>query len=96
MAIRVTGDSAGAIFSIKVHPGAGHNALAGEWEGALKVKIGKKPEKGAANRECLDFLADRLRVPRRTLTLVKGETSRLKVIRVDGLTPAQVKERFRE
>lgn len=94
MPLSVTAGLAGVTFRVKVQPGAGRTAAAGEWEGALKVKVGKKPEQGAANRECLEFLAGLLQVPRRAVTIVTGEHAHLKVIRVTGLTAEQVRERL--
>ncbi len=94
MSLRLEPAAGGTVFSVRVIPGAGRTALAGEWEEALKIKVGPKPEKGAANRACLEFLAARLRVSRAALVLLKGERARLKVFRVSGLTPAQVRDRL--
>jgi len=84
----------GASFTVKAQPGAGRTGLAGTWQDAIKIKLSKKPEDGAANHECLAFLSELLEVPQRGLSIVKGEFSRLKVIRVEGLTKAQVEQRI--
>lgn len=91
MGLDVIATPEGASFRVKVQAGAGgRTAAAGEWAGALKLKVGKPPERGAANRECLDYLARALGVPHRALEIVQGERSSLKVIRVAGATPEQV------
>jgi uncharacterized protein len=93
--VKIKADAGGVTFQVKVQPGAGRTALGGEWNGALKLKVSKKPEQGAANRACLEFLAEILGVPKRSVTLLQGERSHLKTIRVAGLTAAQVAERLK-
>jgi uncharacterized protein (TIGR00251 family) len=94
MAFQVSSGSRGATFEVKVQPGAGSTAIIGTWEKALKMKLAKKPENGAANRECLEYLAHRLGISRRNLKIIKGEFSQRKVIRVDNLTAEEVQERL--
>ncbi len=65
------------------------------WLGeALKVKIHAPAVERRANEELLDFLAVQLRLPRRNVTLVRGEKSRQKVVRIDGLGLAEVRGRL--
>ncbi len=52
-------------------------------DGTWKVKVAAAPEKGKANRELIEFLAERLNVPKTRIHIVSGETSALKRIRVD-------------
>ena len=66
-------------------PKAARSALVGTHGGALKVKVKAPPVEGKANRALLDLLAGVLAVPRGRLTLVSGEQSRNKRIRVDGV-----------
>ena len=61
--LKLTGNAKGTVLRVKVHPGAGRTAIQGVWDRALKLSVGKPPERGAANRECLEFLAERLQVP---------------------------------
>ena len=84
----------GTIFKLKVKAGAGYTAIIGSWNKAIKLKVGKKAEDGAANKECIKFLAKKLRVPQKNLTILKGEFSSLKVIRVKALTADEVKQRL--
>jgi len=86
---------AGATFSVKVHPRAKKNAVAGEVGDALKVALTAPPVEGKANEACVRFLAELLQVGRASVTIAAGESSRNKVIRVSGLTAAQVEERLR-
>ena len=86
---------AGATFSVKVHPRAKKNAIAGEVGEALKLALTAPPVEGKANEACVRFLAEFLQVARASVTIAAGESSRNKVIRVHGLTAAQVEERLR-
>ncbi len=79
-------DGSAVVFGLKVQPGAKRTELVGTWQTSLKVKIGRKPEDGAANRECLEFLSEILDVPRQRISIIKGEFSSSKVVRVVGVT----------
>ncbi len=92
--IKETAD--GATFSVRVHPRAKKNAVSGELGDALKLSLSAPPVEGKANEACIRFLAELLQVPRSSVTIAAGDTSRNKVIRVHGLTAAQVEEKLRE
>ena len=93
--IPVRDTASGATFAIKVHPRAKKDAIAGEIGEALKVALTAPPVEGKANEACIRFFAELLRVPRSSVTIAAGESSRNKIIRVHGLTAAQVEERLR-
>jgi uncharacterized protein len=93
--IPIRDTTSGATFAIKVHPRAKKDAITGEVGEALKVALTAPPVEGKANEACLRFFADLLRVPRSSVTIAAGESSRNKVIRVHGLNAAQVEERLR-
>ena len=84
----------GVTFAIKVHPGANKNAITGELGDALKVSLTAAPEKGRANEACVEFFAKLLKVPRSSVTIAAGQTSRNKVIRVFGITAQQLRDRL--
>ncbi len=85
----------GASFAVKVHPRAKKNAITGEMGEALKLSLTAPPIEGRANEAVIEFLAAFLKVPRSSVTIASGQTSRAKVVRVHGLTAAQVEERLR-
>ena len=87
--------SAGATFSVKVHPRAKKNAITGEAGDAFKVALTAPPVEGRANEACIRFLAEVLGVPRSSVTIAAGETSRQKLIRVAGLSAEEVRRRLR-
>ena len=84
----------GVTFAVKVHPRAKKNAITGEVGDALKVAITAPPVDGKANAACVEFFAKLLNLPRSSVTIAAGQTSRNKVIRVSGLTAQQVRDRL--
>jgi uncharacterized protein len=85
---------AGVMFAVKVHPRAKKNAVTGEVGEALKVSLTAPPSNGKANSACIEFFAKLLKVPRSSVTIASGQTSRGKVIRVVGLSSAEVRQRI--
>jgi uncharacterized protein len=86
--------SSGATFAVKVHPRAKKNAITGEVGDALKVALTAPPVDGKANAACIEFFAKLLNVPRSSVTIASGQSSRNKVIRVAGVTAQQVRDRL--
>ena len=85
---------AGITFAVKVHPRAKKNAITGEVGVALKLALTAPPVDGKANAACIEFFAKLLNLPRSSVTIAAGQTSRNKVIRVSGLTAQQVRDRL--
>ncbi len=85
----------GATFAVKVHPRAKRNAIAGEMGDALKLALTAPPVEGRANEACVEFVAELLNVPRGSVTIVAGQSSRNKVVRIAGLGAAAVEQRLR-
>lgn len=88
MEITVDGNAVG--FRVRVQPRASRDAIAGEHDGALKVRLTAPPVKGRAN-DCLRrLLAEHLNVPVSAVRIVAGENDRNKRVSVAGVTRAQV------
>ena len=79
-------------FAIKLHPRAKKNAITGELGDALKLSLTAPAVGGLANRACIEFLANLLKVPRSSVTIASGQTSRRKVIRVAGLAAEELRK----
>ena len=94
--IPIRDTASGATFHVKVHPRAKKNAVTGEVGEALKIALTAPPVEGRANEACIAFLAELLNVPRSSVTIAAGESSRNKVIRVAGLRAAEVEKRLEE
>ncbi|MBI4626230.1 MAG: DUF167 domain-containing protein [Verrucomicrobia bacterium] len=76
-------------LAIKAVPNAPRHEVVGWLGEALKVKIHAPPVEGRANEALCEFLADELGLPRRAVTVLRGDTSRLKLVRIAGLTLAE-------
>jgi uncharacterized protein (TIGR00251 family) len=77
----------GYILRLTVVPGARRTQVVGLYGDRLKVRLAAPPEKGAANRELLDFLAQSLDLPKSSLKLALGAGSRSKVVAVYDRSP---------
>lgn len=84
----------GVILTIRVIPRAGRAGPAGARGGAILIRLNAPPVEGAANAELVELLAARLDVPKRRITIVAGERSRQKRVRVDGITADTARERL--
>jgi uncharacterized protein len=81
-------------LAIKVIPNAPRSEFAGWLGDALKVKIHAPALEGRANEELCRFLAEKLKLPKRAISLLQGEKSRQKVVRVTGLTLVEARQRL--
>jgi uncharacterized protein (TIGR00251 family) len=86
----ITGTPDGILLNVRVIPRAGKSGIAGTRNEALLVRLNAAPVDGAANAELVEVLAGVLSVPRRSITLVSGERSRAKRVRVAGVTVEDV------
>jgi uncharacterized protein (TIGR00251 family) len=74
---------------IKVQPRSSRNQIVGEQEGALKIKLTAPPVEGEANQALINFLARHLKIPRKNIALLRGDTARNKLIEIKGITKAE-------
>ena len=77
-------------FAVRVSPRASRNAIEGEHQGALKVRVTAPPVDDRANDAVRSLLAERLNVPISAARIVSGEKSKTKRIEIAGVTRAQV------
>ena len=84
----------GATFAVKIHPRARKNAITGELGDTLKLSLTAPPVEGRANEACIEFLANLLKVPRSSVTIASGQSSRRKMIRVSGISADEVQKRL--
>jgi len=76
-------------LKVRVSPGSRRPGIAGRHGDAWKVRVAAPPEDGKANEAVLRLLAETLDVPRSSVTLVSGQTSRDKIVVLNGLEQAQ-------
>jgi hypothetical protein len=81
---------------LRVAPGARRNELVGRHGDGWKVRVTAAPEGGRANEAVLDLLARSLGLPRRSFTIVSGQTARDKVVQMDGIGRSESERRLEE
>jgi uncharacterized protein YggU (UPF0235/DUF167 family) len=95
MAGRITLATDGLSFFVRLTPKGGRDAVEG-WAAAsdgsehLKARVRSVPEDGKANAALLALLAKTLALPKSSLRLASGATSRLKRIEIAGQNPAAI------
>ena len=92
--IPIKDGAAGPTFTVKVHPRAKKDTITGEVGDALKLALTAPPVDGKANAACIKFFANLLKVPRSSVTIAAGQTSRNKVVRVAGLSAEELHKRL--
>jgi uncharacterized protein (TIGR00251 family) len=82
--VKVHGSS--CIIDLDVVPGAPRTELGkvNEWRGSLHVKVAAPPREGEANEELVRFIAEVVGVPRDSVRILKGGTSRRKTLEIEA------------
>ena len=94
MRLAASADGRATLVPVKVVPNASRSRLAGPHGDGVKVQVTAPPERGRANEAVCAVLAEALGVPPRDVSVVRGETSPAKTLRVEGLTPDEVARRL--
>ncbi|HEU0073065.1 MAG TPA: DUF167 domain-containing protein [Dehalococcoidia bacterium] len=82
------------VLVVRVTPRAGRDEIAG-WHGEeLRVRLRAPPVDGRANEALLRLIASRLGVPPSSIELVRGATARVKRLRIEGLSEAELRRRL--
>jgi uncharacterized protein (TIGR00251 family) len=71
-------DSNGIILKVFIQPRSSKNMIAGQHGDALKIKLTAPPVDDAANRMCIQYLAKCLKIPKSSIEIISGHTSRTK------------------
>ena len=77
----------GVLLSVKVQPRASANEIGEALGDELRIKVTAPPVDAAANEALLKILAQQLHCPRNRVDIVRGHTSRHKVIKLYGIAP---------
>jgi uncharacterized protein (TIGR00251 family) len=84
------------LLALHIQPGAKKSGVAGRHGDALKIRLAAPPVDGKANAALLDFLSRWLHIPKSALCLKSGQTSRRKVVRVEGVDAEELARRIAE
>ena len=80
-----------ADLTVRLKPRSKRNALVGERDGVLHVSVAAAPVEGKANAALCKLIAKRAGVARGQVSVIRGERSREKVVRVEGVTPNELR-----
>jgi len=73
-------------IEVQVQPKSSRDEIAGLRNGRIKVKVTAPPEDGKANERLREIIAKEFGVSKSKVEIVRGETSRLKTIKISGLS----------
>jgi uncharacterized protein (TIGR00251 family) len=82
------------LLRLRVYPNAGRSEVTGFTDGVLHIRLAAPPVKGKANKELTAFLSQALGVSQSSLNIVKGHTSRNKVMAIAGLSLEEIINRL--
>ncbi len=75
-------------ISIKVVPSAKQNEISDDFDEAgtriIKVRVNQPPEDGKANKAAIELLAKYFKVKKSAVSIISGETSRNKIVEING------------
>ena len=81
-------------LQVRIHPHAARNEVMGMIDNVFHIKISAPPIKGKANQELVAFLSQVLGVNRSRISILKGETSKNKLVAISGLSEEEVREKL--
>lgn len=77
-----------------IQPNASKSEVIGPFENSLKIKIKAPPVDGKANKEVIEFLSDLLDVPKKNISILRGDSSRKKCVEIMGLSESEIRARL--
>ena len=84
----------GVVFRVKVVPGSSKTVDCGLLDGMIKIKVSAAPEKGKANKNLVEFLAKKLGLKKRAVSIVSGQTNPVKEVLVHGISTESLLEKM--
>ncbi len=84
----------GARIEIRVQPRASRNSISGTRAGLLRIRVTAPPVDGQANAAAIAVLAQALDVPKSSIHLVKGASSRQKTLAIESMSQEEVNQRL--
>ena len=75
----------GCKLEIIVAPKSSRNAVLGEYQGRIKIALTAAPTDGKANQALVEFLAEKLGIPKRNISILRGATNKRKLVEVHGI-----------
>lgn len=82
----------GLTFAVRIVPRASRSEIAGEYNGALRIRIAAPPVAGAANRELIRLLARSFKLPQNAIEIISGTASKSKIVHIAGGDSARLEQ----
>jgi len=79
-----------ALIRVKVIPRSSRTEIAGKEKDIYRVKITDPPVEGKANKALIALLAEKLGIAKRDIEITAGKTSRMKTVRVQGMSEVAI------
>jgi uncharacterized protein (TIGR00251 family) len=90
--IEIVERAAVVAFAVRVTPRASRDAIEGEWQGALRVRVTAPPVDDRANEALRKLFAERLKIPLAAVRIVAGHHSRVKRVEIEGVGAASIRK----
>jgi uncharacterized protein len=90
MSVEITSRDGAVTFAVRVQPRASKDEIAGELNGAIKVRLQAPALEDRANEALIEFLARLLKTPKSAVRILSGDRSRNKRVEIRGVTEQQV------
>src|SRR5262245_36136475 len=90
----ITATPEGVSIDVRVVPRSARSGLAGTRGNSVLVRLHAAPVEGAANAELIEVLSTALHVPKQSVTIVSGDRSRSKTVRIRGISVEAARQRL--
>lgn len=94
MAAFLHGCKGGVLADLIVQPNASRTEIVGLYDGRLKVRVAGPPVDGKANAELCKYLAKKTGIPKSSVTVVKGASSRRKQVLFTATDPLEIQSKL--
>ena len=78
-------------FQVKVQPASSKKKIIYLSDGTIKIFLQSAPENNKANKELIKYLSEILGIPKAAVKIIKGQTGRVKLIEIAGITAENIK-----
>src|SRR5215475_7890576 len=89
--IEITRTEEGVVFTVRVQPRASRDEIAGEMDGAMKVRLQAPAVEDRANEALCEYLAQLLKTSKSAVRILSGDRSRFKRVAVRGVTEVEIR-----
>ena len=90
--INLRREADGVSFEVWVQPRSSKMEISGIHDGVLRVRLTAPPVDGAANKQCIELLSRKMKIPKRAIRITSGASARRKRLKISGLGIEEVKK----